>query len=395
VAGDGIPTRPDQVGFGAGYRFLPGARLEATHRQVRLPGDSASYGITSVGVRTEAFLGGQVRGELERVDGGAGAADNRTSHAAVLGWSQRLAIAGGWSLSTLFERRIGLSRAAVSDPLRALPFAQDERNRWSAGAGLEWLPAGEQARFSLRTEAHDGQDRRGFRVELAGDAPLGRSTALVTLNDWSRDRRLTVAGAPMSEQDRSLLGLAFRPVSSDRLNGLFKLEYRRSVNPLAGTALANTVAGASGRAARLIGAAEAVWAVSPGTEIAGRYAMRWSDDDLATAGLQRIELAAHFGGVRVERSLGVARDRLRARLDGRVLVETASGARTWNVAPSLAWRLDARLELEGGYRMGDLEDEDFGARGGHGLFAAMSLRFTEKSLKGPGAFWRERVAREP
>ncbi|HET9983460.1 MAG TPA: hypothetical protein VFQ38_07730, partial [Longimicrobiales bacterium] len=274
-------------------------------------------------------------------------------------------------------------------------FVQDERNRWSVGAGLEWLPAGEQARFSFRGEAHDGQDRRGFRLELAGDAPLGASAALVTLHDWSRDRRLTAPGAPLAELDRSLLGFAFRPVRSDRLNGLFKLEYRRTVNPLAGTVLENTVAGTSGRDARLIGAAEAVWAVAPETEIAGRYAMRWTESDLATGGLQRIRLGAHFAGMRLERGLAVVSDRLRARVDGRMLMETESGAKTWNVAPSLAWRLDARLELEAGYRFGDLQDADFGARGGQGLFAAMSLRFTEKSLKGPGAFWRERVAREP
>ena len=35
----------------------------------------------------------------------------------------------------MYERRFGLSNAALLDPARALPFAQAERDRWSAGAG--------------------------------------------------------------------------------------------------------------------------------------------------------------------------------------------------------------------------------------------------------------------
>jgi len=83
---------------------------------------------------------------------------------------------------------------------------------------------------------------------------------------------------------------------------------------------------------------------------------------------------------------------VRLRVDGRMLLEQASGAAPWSVAPSLALRVGPRLELEGGYRMGALRDRDFAANGGSGAFATIGVRFTESLITGPASFWRDRIA---
>ena len=49
-------------------------------------------------------------------------------------------LAPGLAVNVLFERRVGVGRAAIADPVRALPFLQTEGDYWSAGAGLELLP---------------------------------------------------------------------------------------------------------------------------------------------------------------------------------------------------------------------------------------------------------------
>jgi hypothetical protein len=98
-------------------------------------------------------------------------------------------------------------------------------------------------------------------------------------------------------------------------------------------------------------------------------------------------------GLRAEQGLG-GEGALRVRVDGRMMLEEASGSAPWSVAPSLALRVGPRLELEGGYRMGDLLDRDFAANGGSGLFATVGVRLTEHLLGSPAAFWRDRVAGE-
>lgn len=382
---DGLPSaRPDQIGVGAAYRVFPGVRVDAGHRWVKVRGDSAvSYGLTSMNLRLDGLLGGQVWGGVERTD------DGRAHHSAVLGWSPRLALAGGWTATGMYERRFGLSRAPLLDPSRALPFAQPERDRWSAGAGLEWLPGDTVARFSARGEVHGGAETRGYRWDIAGDAPVGRGMVVLTRHDWLRDERSDLTGGTLdSRRDRSLLGLAMRPAGTDAVNVLAKLEWRRTSGALGG---ATGLLSGAGDDRRLIGATDAVWAVRPGTELAGRWATRWSMRSDSTAGIRELGSLAHFAGARAEQALD---ERFRVRLDARLLLDAAGGTSAWNLAPALVAGLGG-VELEAGYRFGGLVDPDFAANGGEGFYATLGIRFSEGTLQDAGSFWRTRLARDP
>lgn len=390
LPGGVVTQRPDQVGVGVSYRLTQGLRLEAVHR-MSLVADSAMeqrhYSVTSLNLRTQKLFGGEAWGGVER----AGA--SRASHSAVLGWNQRLAVGGGWSLSSLYERRVGLSKASLLDPVRALPFVRPEGDRWSVGGGVEWLPKNDHSRFSLHGESRDGDGRRGQRFTLAADAPLGADAALITLHDWSR---YTVTAGTLasqtSRQDRSLVGMALRPVRSTALDMLAKLEWRRTLNPLAGAAGSSSVLGATGEDRRLLGATDVIWSATRRTEIAARYAVRWSQNSqLTTAEGTPIGVSAQYLGASGEQA--IARDgALRLRLDTRMMLEQASGARPWNAAPSVVLRVGPSIEVESGYRFGALQDLDFAADGGAGLFVTVGVRFTERLLASPAAFWRDRLA---
>jgi uncharacterized repeat protein (TIGR01451 family) len=380
-------ARPNQVGVGASYRLFAGLRADASHRWVSVEGDSAyRYGLTSFNLRTDRFFGGQLWGGIERAGSGGSSTAN---HSAVLGWSQRLALAGGWAATGMYERRFGLSRAPLLDPNRALPFAQAERDRWSAGAGLEWLPTDSTPRFSLRGEVHGGTETRGYRFDLAGDAPVGRDMALLTRHDWLRDERGDLTGGTLdSRRDRSLVGLALRPAGSDALNVLAKVEWRRTSGPLGGST--GLLSGA-GDDRRLIGSTDAVWAARPGTELAARWATRWSLRSDSAAGVAELGSLAHFAGARADQALN---DRFRLRMDARLLLDAEGGATAWNLAPAIVAGVGG-VELEAGYRFGGLEDPDFAAQGGRGFYATFGIRFTEGLLTDAGTFWRRRIAREP
>ncbi|HWK90001.1 MAG TPA: hypothetical protein VNP72_08390, partial [Longimicrobium sp.] len=377
---------PDLLGLGASYRVLGMARVEASQRWARTRGDSAagSYALTSFAVRTERFFGGQLWAGLERADG------ERAAHAATLGWNQRVAIHGGWVGTGMYERRFGLSRAGVLDPARALPFAQLERDRWATGAGLEFLPGGARARAALRGELHGGADGEGHRVDFTADAPLGGGVAAwLGRVDLYRDLRPGGGGAELlSIRDRAVTGLAVRPTASNALNMLMKLEWRRSLNPVAG----GGVLGGRGADRRLIGATDLVLGLRPGTELAGRYAVRWTALADSAAGVRETRTFSHFIGGRAEQQV---RGPLSARLDARMLVTGHAHRMHWNLAASLVRDLGGGLELEGGYRWGALRDADFAQQGGAGLYAALGIRFTEGLLGTAADFWRDRLARDP
>lgn len=378
-ASDSLRATPGQVTFGAGYQLLPGARLEATQRIGRLPGDSAGYAVTGIGLRSQVHNGTEVWGGLERVES-AGA-----SHSAVLGWNQRLAVDGGIAVTTLLERRVGLSRAPLADPARALPFAQPNPDGWSAAVGLEILPARETPRLTARGEMRDGEEQRGYRVNLAGDLALGRSAALLTRTDWVEDERLGLAGKDRSRRTSSVLGMALRPVRSDAFNALAKLEWKQTLLPTRGSIL-----GRSGDERRLIGAAEGSWAPLAGTELAARYASRWTAGLSADpAGALELRSHAHFVRTRLEREVGAG---WLLRGDAGLLREGASGASRWAAAPSLVRRLSPELEVEVGRRWGTLRDPDFAANGGAGWFALLGVRFTETTAESVAGFWRARLA---
>ena len=378
-------TRPNQFGTGLTIKLPAGLKLEASHHVMQTPGDSLSYGVTSAQLKADGVLGGQVWTGFE--ESTTGLRDEvRAGHSALLGWNQHLSLGAGWALTSLYERRVGLSRAPLAEPDRALPFAQAEQDRWSASAGLGWVPGGDQARFTMNAEMQNGQGVSSSRFQLSGDAALNAGLAVIALNDWSGRRDALSQNGAESRQDRSLLGLAMRPVASNTFNALAKFEWRRTTNQL-GSALLT----ASGRDQRMLATTDAVWAPVPGTELSARYAFRVSSSDVAGDSAQRVRVADHFGGARLDRRLVGA---LHLRADGRLLMETESGTALWNVAPSMLYDVQGRLVLEAGYRFGALRDPDFAAVGGAGAFATVGLRFTEGSLVNPAAFWRDRIAND-
>ena len=378
--------RQNEIGTGVTIKLPAGLKFDASHRLMQTPGDSVAFGVTTGQLKADGILGGQIWTGFEEATSGTHD-EVRAGHSALLGWNQHLALGAGWSVSSLFERRIGLSHASLTDPERALPFAQAEQDRWSASGGLGWVPGGDRARFTMNAEMQNGAGASSSRFQLSGDAALNAGMALIVLNDWAGRHDETQSVGTESRQDRSLLGLAIRPVSSTTFNTLTKLEWRRTVTPGGSNALTQATA----RDLRMIGSSDVVWSPARNTEISTRYALRVTTSDVAGDSAQRLHVADHFGGARIDHRLVGG---LHLRADGRLLAETESHTALWNAAPSLAYDVQGRLLLEAGYRFGGLRDPDFAAVGGAGAFATVGFRFTEGMLANPAAFWRDRIAND-
>ncbi len=371
-------VRPNQIGAGAGLKLTDNVSLELRHRFALLP-DDQSYGVTNIGVRSELGFGTQAWGSYQ-LAGGAGARYN----AAVIGLNNRLRLGSAWTVNTMFERRFGVSGADPGDPVRALPFLQDEEDYWSVSGGVELLPAGAPYRVTGRGEYRDG-DRLSTRlVTLAGDVSINRSLAILSRQELLRTEQALATGSRNSRRVASLWGVAFRPIRSDAVHVLTKFSWLDETNPLDRGVLTSL-----GQEQRLIGAAELIWTPTRRVELAGRYAIRRTaaDRQHEDSTLQRLESRADYAGARAELRLNAF---LTFRSEGRLLIERTSSSARWDVAPSLAVGLIDVLEVAAGYRFGDLRDPDFAVRGGHGAFVTLGARITEGSVATVAGFWRAR-----
>ncbi len=378
LSSSGSVVRPDHVGGGARLRVGPRVSLEAFHRQVLLPG-GASYALTNLGMRTDIGFGTEAWGSYQIA--GADGAHN----AAVVGLNNRLKLGQAWTVQALFERRMGLAAAPVADPVRALPFLQQEEDYWSLGLGVELLPPGAPYRLSARGELREGEIRSSRLVTAAGDVSLGRSFALLTRQELLATEQALPGGTTSHRQLSSLNGLAFRPVGSDALNVLAKVQYVDAVNPLGGAVLAT-----DGHETRTILAAEAIWAPVAWGELAARYAVRRSSASVAhpDGTAQDLRSLADYAGARLDLEMTPW---LGVRGEGRLLIERTSDTYRWDLAPQLVLQPVRGLEVAGGYRLGDLRDPDFAVNGGAGWFVTFGAALTERSFASLAEFWRARL----
>ena len=372
---DGNIAQPDFWGIGTSYRVSPAVALEAGQRFVT-PTGGEDYAVTSVGVRADVGYGTQAWGSYQ-LSGGASGARN----AAVVGLNNRVRLVPGLGMNLMFERRVGIDRAAVTDPVRAAPFIQPEEDYWAAGLGIELLPERAPYRLTARGEYKDGLLQSNRLVTLAGDVTFNASVSVLSRQEFSQTARPDVA---LARRMSSLWGLALRPAGTDRLNVLGKFQWTDDRNPIGGGVLVST-----GRERKLIGAADVIWSPLAGTELGTRYAVRRTDAvrEDATGATRDLTSWADYAGAHL--SVDLARW-LVVRGDGRLLMEHTSGTQRWDAAPSLGLRLINGMEIAGGYRLGDLRDPDFSVRGGHGFFLTVSASLTEKRFPTAADFWRSR-----
>jgi uncharacterized repeat protein (TIGR01451 family) len=372
----GPDISPDALGVGGAFQVAPGVALEASQRYVSRSDSLATYSISSIGLRSDMGHGTQAWGNYQLIGGASGA-----TNAAVIGLRNRMQLSSDLTVNVLFERRVGVGRASIADPVRALPFLQTEGDYWSAGAGLELLPKGAPYRLSVRGEYKDGVLQSTRLATVTGDVAFDASLALLTRQVFSQDAR---AGAPLSRQLSSLWGLAFRPAHTDRLNVLAKFQWTDERNPLGAGLLVS-----QGAERKAIGVAEVIWNPVPTLEIGTRYAMRRTHaDGVYPDGTPRTLTAwADYVGTRVNVALSPW---LSLRADGRWVMQRTSGATAWDGAPALVVRPVNGLEVATGYRFGNLSDPDFSVRGGHGTFVTVSAVLTEKLFPTAADFWRRR-----
>ena len=364
----------DFIGGGASLAVLSQLTLEARHLLVK---DEAQgdYSVTRFGLQSNVRQGTRAWGSYE-IAGGV----DRHTNAAVVGLNQQVRLGESWTVNTMLERRLGLERAALSDPLRAAPFVQPEEDYWSGALSLELLPQDGPYSASAQVERRTGTVRSSEMANLAAAWTFNRSLAMLTRGTYnSIDDAAT--GLPTQRSVSGLFGLALRPTGNDAVNSLLKLEWRQDENRPQQAVFATM-----GSESRLIGAAEVIVSPFAGVELGGRYAVR--NTRLVTGTQAPLTSLAHYMGSRLD--LGLT-SWLGVGGEGRLLMEGTTGEMRWDAAPVLKLTPIKAFEIASGYRFGDLLDPDFASNGGQGWFVTFQARLTESVLNPIVDFWENRM----
>ena len=362
----------DFIGGGASLALLEQFSLEGRH--LRMQNDpNGDYSITRFGLQSRFERGTRAWGSYEI----AGGVDHQTN-AAVVGLNQQVRLGQSWTINAMMERRMGLERAALSDPLRAAPFTQQEEDYWSAGLNLELLPQDGPYSASAQLERRTGAVRSSDLANVAADITFNRSLAILSRGTYNRMKD-AATGLPTQRSVSGLFGLALRPAGNDAVNALLKLEWQRDENRPQ-----QNVFGGVGLESRLIGAAEVILSPLARVELGGRYAVR--STNFAVGAQAPLTSLAHYMGSRL--NLGLT-SWLGVGGEGRLLIEGTSGEMRWDVAPVMKLTPINAFEIAGGYRLGDLLDPDFASNGGQGWFVTLQLRVTENNPIVD--YWRNRM----
>ena len=379
-SGDGLANRGAYYGAGASLRVAQGLAVEARHLRVTPAGDSNPYSLTNIGLTSEVRAGTRAWGGYQI----AGGIDGKRN-AAIVGLNHRFALGPDWRFTTMLERRKGVGSASIGDPVLASPFEQPEEDYTAVAVGTEYVPETKPYRVSFRAENRDGTQSATRLATLAGDISFTASLGLLSRQDFV-ERDMPGSLTTLYTRERaSLWGLAYRPTGRDDLNVLVKLAWKDAINPFGTGVLAS-----DGEETRLIGSLEAIWAPRADTEFGARFATRSSrmsatqTDSTMTTNRNQTE----FLGVR---GRWYANDWAGVEVEARGLMSGLAPGAIWDLAPSVVTHPFEALEIEIGYRFGELQDPDFAIRSGDGVFLTIGMRVTEDLLGSAADFWRTKM----
>ncbi len=371
------------LAIGADYQLASQTRLYAIHEFFDAPlslyalGDTQRRYGTRVGIETAYMRGGTLFSEYRL----AGGVDGRTAQAAI-GLRNAWKLGRGLGLSTSFENTRNLNGGVGNAAL-------DGTNGSAASIGLESLD-NDKFKWTARLEGRDGSNRSltataGAALQASPDLTILGRAAFAKSSASGGFGRQDVAGVGGvlgasngfdQRQTRLQLGLAYRPVKSDRFAALFKYELRDGDDP-------------SGFISQLkrrqnIVSADANYLVSRSLQARLHYAYKNSRDN--TDNLQTATSASLLSG-------RLSKDITR-RLNLSVLGSTLWNSNSRQVAYGIeaSYGLTDNLLLSLGYNFSELRNRNFQDETlGQGLYLRMRFKFDEELLGRISAFQKAPV----
>ncbi len=349
VAGETIAGYPTRTELGAGYRFNDRVRGFLRHEWDQ--GEAADTQRSLVGVEGAVSDSTTVQSRYSLED-----ALNGSRGYALLGVRTRFSLTDLWSADVRAERAETIVGQGGSD------FT-------SLSTGAEYLPG--KSKFTGRYEVRFGEIETRHLLTAGGAVKITQDLAF-----FARQRlNLSEPDVGGSRLDGDgFMGLAYRPVTSDRLNWLGRIQALRGESlPGSGSAAA-----AAPAARGLTGVFELNVQPAPQWHLVGRYAGRYARDTLVGLDLRT------YTEVWEARCLADVGRRATAGLAARLLRQASTGTALTGMGVESGFLLAKDLWVVGGYNVTGFSDRRFpdGERRSQGPFLSLRFKFDESLLGG-------------
>jgi len=238
------------------------------------------------------------------------------------------------------------------------PERQGEPDAFAIATGIEYLP-GEDVKMTSRLEYRDATNESSRLAEFSVAYKINPDYTLLFrerlfYNDLEAGSHTT---------SRTLAGVAYRPVESDRFNALARLEFKKDKD---------TASSAGYDSDAYIASVEGIYQADRHTQITGKYAGKFVSDygmnnytDLVSA--------------RITRDIG---ERFDIGLEYRMLNSHKTGACLHGGSAEVGYRIFKNVWLSLGYSFDSFDTDLTGDNySGRGPFIRMRIKFDESLLK--------------
>jgi hypothetical protein len=349
VTGETISGYPTRTDLGAGYRVSDQVRLFMRHE---IEQDDPMAGHRSL-LGVEGALNDRttIESRYALEDALAGSRGYAT-----MGVRTRLPLGDSWSADSRIERSQTVTGMAAQD------FT-------SLSTAVERLPGA--SKFTSRYEVRFGAlDTR----QLLTSAGALKITPDLSLFARQRLSYIEPEAAPSRLDADGLLGLAYRPIASDRFNWLGRIEATHGESLPGGTSSLSAAPQARG----LMGVFELNVQPAPKWHLLGRYAGRYARDTFE--GLD----ARSYTEIYETRCLADVGPRVTAGVATRLLRQAATGTTLMGYGAESGVMVAKDLWLVAGYNVSGFSDTRFpdGEKRAKGPFISLRFKFDESLLAG-------------
>ncbi|PLX94414.1 MAG: hypothetical protein C0621_05480, partial [Desulfuromonas sp.] len=336
--------------LGGDYRFTGGGRLYARHHFVSsLSGefalnDTQERQVTQIGIESPTLPGGTLFSEY-RLRDALGGEESEAS----IGLRNQFTLRPGLSLNTTLERITALSGANHNDST-------------AVTAGLSYT-ASERWKGSLRGELRNGSDTDS---QLASATAAIKATRDLTLLARQLSSTIKTAGSSRKSQHRLQLGGAWRPVDHNRLDALWRYEYKTEKET-------DLVAPAQEERRVHIISLHGNLKVRRDLTLNGRLALKLAEEKIDN---QRDDDAAELIALRGIYDLS---ERWDIGLQTSLLTSGDGDALRYGVGAEVGYLLAANLWLAGGYNIFGYHDRDLSGADftNPGVYVRLRFKFDE------------------
>ncbi|KAM3106090.1 Ig-like domain-containing protein [Phormidesmis sp. 146-33] len=369
--GDDDPLYPSRTTVGLDWKVSPGVTMRLA-QQFLSGGQFSSNSITSLDTIIDRKLSDDtsLTGRYSVLNG-----INGTTGQGAIGLNHRIRLSPGLRINLGYERIFG-------DLFAYTAAGQQFAQPYAVGQSSSSLGVSSGDSYSVGVEYSDNPDFKASARFERRNSSLGNDTfwsagaagkispALTALVRFQQANAANQLLTGLGDTTNLKVGLAYRDPNSDKLNLLFRYEYRQNPDATPTSLLFGTGSGAKVH----LGAIEAIYAPNFRWEFYGKYALRSAQSTLARdlLGTNAISL----GQLRTTYRLGYNWD-----LGGEVrwIGQSVTSFNEFGFLAEVGYYLTPNLRAAVGYSFGEINnDRDFeGSRSKGGFYVTLSFKLNE------------------